>query len=239
VLQRLELTRIELRNFIGDDTSVDHRTYQHVQHTLAHLGMTSTIHAPWRQNIAAEDIDERSTAIDQHRQVVALAGQLGSDVVVFHGGWHVDRLVGQQIALESMSLLIEDANLHGVQLALENEEASRPTLFQHPEDFHLVDIDGLGFVLDVAHAHTFGHTASDFLTVFGDRLVEVHIHDNHGGRDEHLPVGEGTIDWNRTFDALSHADADGIIPVIECKSISNLERCVGALNRLMADVPRR
>jgi sugar phosphate isomerase/epimerase len=30
----------------------------------------------------------------------------------------------------------------------------------------------------------------------------VHVHDNHGMRDEHLWPGEGNIDWPNTVDAL-------------------------------------
>ena len=31
---------------------------------------------------------------------------------------------------------------------------------------------------------------------FGDRLAELHLHDNHGVRDEHCWPGEGTVDWS-------------------------------------------
>jgi len=56
----------------------------------------------------------------------------------------------------------------------------------------LVDRENLGMTLDVGHAHTNG-VLSEFLGM--KEIVHVHIHDNNGRRDEHLPIGEGTIAW--------------------------------------------
>jgi sugar phosphate isomerase/epimerase len=236
VLRRLGLTRVELRNFIGDDEGVDPAAFPAVREVLSSWDLKSTIHAPWRRNLAAEDRQERGAAVEQYRRVTQLAHELGSDVVVFHGGWHADRAVGRAIALESTADLLQEARDLGVQLALENEEASRPTLFQHPDDFREVDIEGLGFVFDVAHAHTFGHTARDFLPIIGSRLVEVHLHDNLGGRDEHLAIGEGSIDWDDFLEVLDEYDDGHVVPVIESKTIANLEKSVAALAKLVERV---
>jgi sugar phosphate isomerase/epimerase len=34
---------------------------------------------------------------------------------------------------------------------------------------------------------------------FGDRLIALHLHDNHGELDEHQPPFFGTIDWAGTM----------------------------------------
>jgi len=36
-------------------------------------------------------------------------------------------------------------------------------------------------------------------------LRSVHVHDNHGERDEHLWPGAGTIDWKKTMELLRTA----------------------------------
>nr|NIS40833.1 sugar phosphate isomerase/epimerase [Desulfuromonadales bacterium] len=33
-------------------------------------------------------------------------------------------------------------------------------------------------------------------------LLHMHLHDNHGDRDAHLPVGKGTFDFQRLFSLL-------------------------------------
>jgi sugar phosphate isomerase/epimerase len=65
---------------------------------------------------------------------------------------------------------------------------------------HLVEIlasghlDQIGVCLDLGHAHiTVGVPAA--IATLGARIVQVHAHDNHGLKDEHLFPGDGTIDW--------------------------------------------
>jgi sugar phosphate isomerase/epimerase len=36
----------------------------------------------------------------------------------------------------------------------------------------------------------------------GQRLKHVHLHDNDGQRDDHLPVGQGSIDFDSFFETL-------------------------------------
>lgn len=64
-----------------------------------------------------------------------------------------------------------------------------------------IDCDNLAITLDVGHAHT-NHMVEEFLSL-KDKVRHVHAHDNHGERDEHLPVGEGSIDWKRVVEGLS------------------------------------
>jgi sugar phosphate isomerase/epimerase len=38
-----------------------------------------------------------------------------------------------------------------------------------------------------------------WLEALGERLFEMHIHDNRGKYDEHLPVGDGNIRYEEIF----------------------------------------
>ena len=53
----------------------------------------------------------------------------------------------------------------------------------------------LGFLLDVGHANM-GEGVRELHRAMHatGRLVAMHLHDNHGLRDEHLPLGAGTVD---------------------------------------------
>jgi sugar phosphate isomerase/epimerase len=73
---------------------------------------------------------------------------------------------------------------------------------------HLVTIldlghlDNVGVCLDLGHANmTVG--IPDAVSVLGPRIVSLHVHDNHGTRDEHLWPGDGTIDWKSTAKLLN------------------------------------
>ena len=40
------------------------------------------------------------------------------------------------------------------------------------------------------------------MELFSGRIIHVHLHDNSGERDEHLPVGAGTVPWRRVLPKL-------------------------------------
>ena len=67
--------------------------------------------------------------------------------------------------------------------------------------------------LDVPHAFTSGGMASvtDYINIFKDKIIHIHWHDNHGHRDEHLPIGEGLIDHQNAVMALKHIGYDKTI----------------------------
>jgi sugar phosphate isomerase/epimerase len=66
-----------------------------------------------------------------------------------------------------------------------------------------VDNPYLKLCFDIGHANIWSHlTPSEWVEKMGSRLAHVHLHDNHDDIDEHLPVGEGNIDFAPFFDTL-------------------------------------
>ena len=57
-------------------------------------------------------------------------------------------------------------------------------------------------LLDTGHAHINNWNLTKVIAHLGPRLVGVHLHDNDGLTDQHLPVGVGTIEWQPVFAAL-------------------------------------
>jgi sugar phosphate isomerase/epimerase len=51
----------------------------------------------------------------------------------------------------------------------------------------------------------------DYLEAFSDRLAHVHMHDNHGKEDEHLPLGKGKIDFPEVIRLLKDINYDRTI----------------------------
>jgi sugar phosphate isomerase/epimerase len=99
--------------------------------------------------------------------------------------------------IDSFVRLAEVADDAGVRIAVENMPFSVFTLCNSgPEIKEVLDAVGmpgsLGFCLDLGHANITGETGS--LLGLADRLFNVHLHDNDGRRDQHLRIGEGTVD---------------------------------------------
>ncbi len=92
------------------------------------------------------------------------------------------------------------------------------------EVFYKVGSPVLGFSLNVAHANLLGGGFMPFLRAFGQRMGNVQISDNNGITDEHLPIGEGTVDFAGLIRELKRVDYGGTLSlsvakdrVLECK----------------------
>lgn len=56
----------------------------------------------------------------------------------------------------------------------------------------------------------------------GNRIGEFHLSDNHGEKEEHLMLGEGTIDWESVAEAIAAINFDGAI-VLETNTFDRSE----------------
>jgi sugar phosphate isomerase/epimerase len=62
-------------------------------------------------------------------------------------------------------------------------------------------LQNVSVCLDLGHAHI-GSGATEAIATLGNRIGSVHMHDNHGTKDEHLWPGDGTTDWPAVAKAL-------------------------------------
>ncbi len=74
----------------------------------------------------------------------------------------------------------------------------------------LVDGTDLSICFDIGHANTTGQIDA-MIDLLGDRIRNIHIHDNNGARDEHLTIGEGSIDFDRVLGRLKGYHGNYII----------------------------
>lgn len=74
-----------------------------------------------------------------------------------------------------------------------------------------VGATNLGICVDSGHCHLNGLNVADVIRICGTRMAETHFHDNYGERDEHNPVGEGTVDWPSVIQALRDISYTGVI----------------------------
>ena len=60
----------------------------------------------------------------------------------------------------------------------------------------------LKFCFDVGHAHIEDGVELSFETM-RDLVAAIHVHDNHGEKDEHLAPYSGNIDWDAALGAIA------------------------------------
>lgn len=102
------------------------------------------------------------------------------------------------------------AAAHHIKIAVENLFEGR--IFSKIDDLiDLVDrvnLENVGFCLDVGHAHVDGVDIPDAIRKMKGRLFELHLHDNLGA-DSHYPIGFGSINWYEVIRALKETDYQG------------------------------
>ena len=74
----------------------------------------------------------------------------------------------------------------------------------------------LGFCYDSGHENAFTPT-EDYLSQYGDILVAMHLHDNNGQSDGHLPPlhPSGTVNWERKVAQLKQTALFGRMITLE------------------------
>ena len=89
----------------------------------------------------------------------------------------------------------------GVRVVLENVVEQSPEAMIELVD--RVRSDYLGLCFDIGHANLCSQLKpARWVELMGRRLKHVHLHDNSGRKDEHLPAGKGNIDFDSFFEAL-------------------------------------
>ncbi|CAB5079049.1 hypothetical protein D3OALGA1CA_5621 [Olavius algarvensis associated proteobacterium Delta 3] len=162
----------------------------------------------------------RQASLREMMQSMETAADLGAEKAVLHPSIvsGLGSLVLQEVrsnADESLAALVEASRRLNLPLCLENmfpkyhigyDPSEFETWFaRHPD---------LKLTLDTGHGNIDApgiRRILQFVRLFGDRLGHLHVSDNHGRRDDHLPIGSGRIDFAKVVSALLEAGYDGTV----------------------------
>jgi sugar phosphate isomerase/epimerase len=155
-------------------------------------------------NLLHPEKARRIDAMDEIRRALETADSIPFQNLIVHLGERDDEWSPRTIeyAITALEHLGAFARPLGVRLLVENL-TSDPTTPQHlVEILALGRLDAIGICLDLGHAHL-SVGIPQAIAASGPRIVQVHAHDNHGLKDEHLFPGDGAIDWPSTAAALN------------------------------------
>jgi sugar phosphate isomerase/epimerase len=154
-------------------------------------------------NVLHPEKARRIDAMDEIKRALEAAEQIPFRNLVLHLGERDDSWSPRTIeyALTALEHLGAFARPLGVRLLVENL-TSEPTTPEHLiEILRIGHLDTVGVCMDLGHAHiTVG--IAEAISTLNTRIASVHVHDNHGLKDEHLWPGDGAIDWPATVQAL-------------------------------------
>ncbi|MBO4552348.1 MAG: sugar phosphate isomerase/epimerase [Candidatus Methanomethylophilaceae archaeon] len=203
---------------------------------MGSYNMTYSIHAPFNDvNIASLNESFRETSVIELIKVMNIAAELDIKTITIHPGMYsmvVSGLEERSIMAAKRSLRTLDrmAQECGVRLCVENMPGFKFFLGQTAEQLsELLDGTNLPVCLDIGHANTTGQL-NEIIDVLGNRIMNVHIHDNDGKQDQHLTIGDGNIDFE---DCLKRLSGYGGRYIIECKNLESGAESQNRLTRLL------
>jgi len=146
----------------------------------------------WEDSIKGEELYK------SYLQAIDSAKTLNCNIVVIHtNGAVLNKLLG----LKRLNLLNQYANNNEILLCVENLQIE----------------DNLDIVLkgtDLSLCFDFGHDNircfKDF-DLYNNRIRYLHIHDNHGVRDEHLPINWGNCLYDKIIKKLEYNSIEGML----------------------------
>jgi sugar phosphate isomerase/epimerase len=162
----------------------------------------------------------RNGWIEEGKDMIHTASELRLGLLNFHfnsrfgsvGTTEESRNTFLRNFIGSMEELTRFAATQNVELMLENvpPENGHPLESIHYFSEVMEAVPSLKFHLDVAHAFIENRMkgVKEYIGTFSDRLAHVHLHDNHGEQDEHLPLGMGRIDLRKVVRFLGEVDYD-------------------------------
>lgn len=149
-----------------------------------------SVHAPWQANPLK--LKDRETFIRN----VEFAIDIGATLI----NTHFFSEKGVDAYVEAVTPLIKLLSKEGIKLSIENTPSTGPETFNRL--FERLSVDGagdaelVGMCLDLGHANLYPKTLNNYLR-FTDLLdgdipiIHVHIHENYGDHDSHLPLFTG------------------------------------------------
>lgn len=213
----------------------DWRSYvQNIAEAAKESGIVfSQAHAPMFNRLGP-DGDEM---FDFTLRSFEIAQILGAPYLVVHPQFWGDSIYGNNhdellaYNLKFYASLLDASAKTGVKIALENmfgydpeKDKLCPTYFSYMADIlELLDRtegrEQFVVCLDVGHANIIGEeSVSDCIRKLDKNLKLLHLHDNFGKNDDHMPPFNGNIDWKDTIHALREVDYDGVLS-LEAQSL--------------------
>ncbi len=203
-------------------------------------GLSITMHAPF-MDLSPGGVDSkiRHATSERLEQMLKVATIFKPLLIVFHSGynkWFFDGNVDLwlQQSLITWRPLLAQAESAGIPIAFENVFEEEPLSLARL----LVTLNSplCGFCFDTGHFNLFSTVSmQEWFHSLGIYLKSVHLHDNLKTFDDHLPMGEGTIDFDLFFRLIREHRIDALFTV-EPHKLEHVEPSIKACQRYVMNL---
>jgi len=176
-------------------------------------------HTSWWVELGSEYESVRNGWLEECKKAIEISSELGLRLLNLHSTSmglyfrHKHKIIVLNNLVESLRQLVEYSKKYGVGIMLENVPPGYG--ISGLKDFkYIVDrVPELKVHLDIGHTFVQDgmKNVERYIKTFKDRIEHIHIHDNYGKRDDHLPVGRGRINFVRVVKMLKKINYDKTI----------------------------
>lgn len=188
------------------------------------------VHAPfyktnliWTESVDAEDIVKR------YAQCIIDCSNHNIPTVVIHLTNGDTPPPPTLLGIDRIKYLVDLAEKKNVNIALEN--LKRPEYLQFV--FQNIQSGRLGFCYDSGHENCYSK-GTDLLSMYGNKLMALHLHDNDGTGDQHRIPGEGTINWDIVVRKIKKTTYRGAVTLEVTNEFSEMYSDISAQEFLKA-----
>jgi sugar phosphate isomerase/epimerase len=196
-----------------------------------------SIHAPISDiNLGALCERMREAAVMEMIASAEQAVELDVKTITIHPGLESMVIPGFEAksaeqAKRSVRTIDRIMNEFGLSACLENMPSFKFMLGRTAKEmFDLVDGTDMKICYDIGHANTTGQI-HEMIDLLGDRIGNIHIHDNKGNNDDHMTIGDGNIDFVPVIKRLSKYKGRY---VIESRSLESAVKSKGILEKMLS-----
>jgi len=140
-----------------------------------------------------------------------------------------------ELNIEALQPIVRMVESFGLTLVLENFMAPFDSVSNYKT--LLKKVPGLKVHLDFGHANMGRDDPKTFCRALGSHIMHVHFSDNRSTKDDHMPLGVGSVDWEKAVSALKSIGYDGTITLeVFCDDRSVLFHYLEISRKLVLDL---
>lgn len=193
---------------------------QRIKKEIAKNKLFAIAHTAWYLELGSPYETVRRAYIEEVKKEMILAKKLGCDVINVHShciGMFMRREESKNIMInnyiKSLRELVSYSKKAGIKLMLENAgESSEITRLKDIKKI-MANVPGLYFHMDLGHMFIWEGMKGieECFNHFKKKILHIHLHDNHGEKDEHLEIGKGRVNYNKVYRLLRKINYHGTI----------------------------
>ncbi|MGV8119011.1 MAG: sugar phosphate isomerase/epimerase family protein [Candidatus Xenobiia bacterium LiM19] len=200
--------------FLEEDMAVPEKIdINAVRKMLLKHGLGATGHTAWYLPIGSPSRTLREAALKEAERYLEVFGALGVPTMTIHSNWPrglFSAQEGVEFQIETLLQLVRLGRDHNVQILYEPVDSEDDNI--RNVSTILDRVSELLLHIDLGHANLHRSSPDAFIREFQDLIGHIHLHDNFGRADLHLPPGCGSIDWRKTLKTLKSC-YDGTITI--------------------------